>query len=86
MGTAGIGLLTGGAADGSGLLDMLQSTTAKVGDVTGSVQTAFGAIAGIVHFVVEHRTLFLFAGGAFLVVKAAGYVLDAWIKVRQAFF
>lgn len=52
----------------------------------GSVQTALGYVGSTVAFVVEHRTLFLIAGGVFLVAKALSYVLDAWIKVRAAFF
>ena len=83
LGVSAIGL---GGANGSGLLDTVQSTASKANDVFGSVQTAVGFIGGAIGFVVEHRTLFLIAGGAFLVVKALGYGLDAWIKVRAAFF
>lgn len=86
LGGLGAGAIGLGGADGSGLLDNVQVTVGKANDVFGGVQTAFSYVAWAVGFLVEHRTLLLIAGGAFLVFKAVGYALDAWIKVRQAFF
>lgn len=84
--SAGIGSLGLGGAAGTGLMDNVQGGVAKANDVFGQVQSAFGLVAGVVGFVVEHRTLFLVAGGLFLVWKGVSAILSAWIKVRTAFF
>lgn len=86
LGTFGAGLLGLGGADGAGLLDNVQGTFVRINDTADKVQTGLGYVASIVAFLVEHKTLVFIGLGLFLVVKAAGYVLDAWIKVRTAFF
>lgn len=86
LGGLGMGAVGLGGANGSGLLDSVQSTASQASDVFGSVQTVFGYAGTAVAFVVEHRTWFLIGLGLFLLIKAAGYVLDAWVKVRAAFF
>lgn len=86
LGTFGAGLLGLGGADGAGLLDNVQGTFVRINDTAEKVQTGLGYVASIVAFLVEHKTLVFIGLGLFLVVKAAGYVLDAWIKVRTAFF
>jgi muramidase (phage lysozyme) len=83
---AGTGLLGLGGASGAGLMDQVQGGVAKANDVFGQVQTAFGVLAGIIGFVVEHKTWFLVGLGLFLVWKGVSAILSAWIKVRQAFF
>lgn len=83
LGVSAIGV---GGADGSGLLDNLQATAGRANDVLGSAQTVIGAVTGIVAFVIEHRAWFLVGLGLFLLFKALGWALDAWIKVRRAFF
>lgn len=82
----GLGTLGVGGASGTGLLDNVQATVGKVNDVAGSVQTGIGYATTIIAFLVEHKTIVFVGLGLFLVVKAAGYVLDAWIKIRAAFF
>lgn len=86
LGTFGAGLLGLGGADGAGLLDNVQGTFVRINDAADNVQTGLGYVTSIVSFLVEHKTLVFIGLGLFLVVKAAGYVLDAWIKVRTAFF
>jgi muramidase (phage lysozyme)/peptidoglycan hydrolase-like protein with peptidoglycan-binding domain len=86
LGTFGAGLLGLGGADGAGLLDNVQGTFVRINDTADKVQTGLGYVTSIVAFLVEHKTLVFIGLGLFLVVKAAGYVLDAWIKVRTAFF
>ncbi|MGE7153175.1 hypothetical protein ACQKJ1_05480 [Methylorubrum rhodesianum] len=86
LGTFGAGLLGLGGADGAGLLDNVQGTFVRINDTAEKVQTGFGYVTSIVAFLVEHKTLVFIGLGLFLIVKAAGYVLDAWIKVRTAFF
>ncbi|BAU92467.1 putative transmembrane protein [Methylorubrum populi] len=86
LGTFGAGLLGLGGADGAGLLDNVQGTFVRINDTADKVQTGLGYVTLIVGFLVEHKTLVFIGLGLFLVVKAAGYVLDAWIKVRTAFF
>lgn len=86
LGTFGAGLLGLGGADGAGLLDNVQGTFVRINDTAEKVQTGLGYVTSIVAFLVEHKTLVFIGLGLFLVVKAAGYVLDAWIKVRTAFF
>jgi muramidase (phage lysozyme) len=86
LGTFGAGLLGLGGADGAGLLDNVQGTFVRINDTADKVQTGLGYVTSIVGFLVEHKTLVFVALGLFLVVKAAGYVLDGWIKVRTAFF
>jgi muramidase (phage lysozyme) len=83
---AGTGLLGLGGASGAGLMDQVQGGVSKANDVFGQVQTAFGFVAGVVGFVVEHKTWFLVGAGLFLVWKGVSALLTAWIKVRQAFF
>ncbi|MGX5775467.1 hypothetical protein [Methylorubrum zatmanii] len=84
--TLGAGALGIGGADSTGLLDQLQSGAARVNDVAGSVQTAIGVVGSIVVFVGEHKGILLVLLGLYLLFKAGGKALDAWIKVRQAFF
>lgn len=86
LGTFGAGLLGLGGADGAGLLDNVQGTFVRINDTADKVQTGLGYATSIVAFLVEHKTLVFVGLGLFLVVKAAGYVLDGWIKVRTAFF
>ena len=86
LGTFGAGLLGLGGADGAGLLDNVQGTFVRINDTADKVQTGLGYVTSIVSFLVEHKTLVFIGLGAFLIIKAAGYVLDAWIKVRTAFF
>lgn len=86
LGTFGAGLLGLGGADGAGLLDNVQGTFVRINDTADKVQTGLGYATSIVAFLVEHKTLVFVLLGLFLVVKAAGYVLDGWIKVRTAFF
>lgn len=86
LATVGTGLLGLGGASGSGLMDGVQGSVSKANDVLGQVQTAFGAAAGALAFVVEHKTWFLVGAGAFLLWKGVSAILGAWIKVRQAFF
>lgn len=86
LGTFGAGLLGLGGADGAGLLDNVQGTFVRINDTAEKVQTGLGYVTSIVAFLVEHKTIVFVGLGLFLVVKAAGYVLDAWIKVRTAFF
>lgn len=86
LGTFGAGLLGLGGADGAGLLDNVQGTFVRINDTADKVQTGLGYVTSIVGFLVEHKTLVFVGLGLFLVVKAAGYVLDGWIKVRTAFF
>ncbi|MER2249491.1 peptidoglycan-binding protein [Methylorubrum podarium] len=86
LGTFGAGLLGLGGADGAGLLDNVQGTFVRINDTADKVQTGLGYVTSIVGFLVEHKMLVFIALGLFLVVKAAGYVLDGWIKVRTAFF
>ena len=86
LGSVGLGAIGLGGADGSGLLDNLQATAGKANDVLGTAQTAIGTVSGIVAFVVEHRAWFFVGLGLFLLLKAVGWGLDAWIKVRRAFF
>ncbi|QDI79215.1 hypothetical protein E8E01_01625 [Methylorubrum populi] len=82
----GLGTLGLGGADGAGLLDNVQGTFVRINDTADKVQTGLGYVTSIVAFLVEHKTLVFVALGLFLVMKAAGYALDAWIKVRAAFF
>lgn len=86
LGTFGAGLLGLGGADGAGLLDNVQGTFVRINDTADKVQTGLGYATSIIAFLVEHKTLVFVGLGLFLVVKAAGYVLDGWIKVRTAFF
>lgn len=86
LGTFGAGLLGLGGADGAGLFDNVQGTFVRINDTADKVQTGLGYVASIGSFLVEHKTLVFIGLGAFLIIKAAGYVLDAWIKVRTAFF
>lgn len=86
LGTFGARLLGLGGADGAGLLDNVQGTFVRINDTADKVQTGLGYVTSIVAFLVEHKTLVFIGLGLFLIVKAAGYVLDAWIKVRTAFF
>lgn len=86
LGTFGAGLLGLGGADGAGLLDNVQGTVVRINDTASQVQTGLGYVASTFAFLVEHKTLVFVALGLFLVMKAAGYVLDALIKVRTAFF
>ena len=86
LGTFGAGLLGLGGADGAGLLDNVQGTFVRINDTADKVQTGLGYVTSIVAFLIEHKTLVFIGLGLFLVIKAAGYVLDAWIKVRTAFF
>lgn len=86
LASIGAGALGLGGASGTGLLDTVNTAAGKVNDVAGGVQTAFGFIASGVGFVVEHKTLFFVGLGLVLLFKAVSYALDAWIKVRQAFF
>ena len=67
-------------------MDQVQGGVAKANDVFGQVQTAFGLVAGVVGFVVEHKTWFFVGLGLFLLWKGVSAILTAWIKVRQAFF
>jgi lysozyme len=83
---AGTGLLGLGGASGAGLMDQVQGGVAKANDVFGQVQTVFGLVAGVVGFVVEHKTWFFVGLGLFLLWKGVSAILTAWIKVRQAFF
>ncbi|WP_246690208.1 hypothetical protein [Methylorubrum populi] len=64
----------------------MQGTFVRINDTADKVQTGLGYVTSIVAFLVEHKTLVFVALGLFLVMKAAGYALDAWIKVRAAFF
>lgn len=82
----GLGTLGLGGADGAGLFDSIQGTVVRINDVAGSVQSGLGLVSSVVVFLIEHKTLVLVLVGGFLVIKAAGYALDAWIKVRTAFF
>ena len=84
--TIGAGALGVGGADSTGLLDQIQSGASRVNDVAGSLQGAIGIVAGVVGFVAEHKGILLVLGGAYLLFWAGGKALDAWIKVRQAFF
>ncbi|MFY9292814.1 MAG: hypothetical protein WAP03_19285 [Methylorubrum rhodinum] len=84
--TLGAGAAGFGGADSTGLLDTIKSSADRVNDVAGSAQSAIGFVAGAVGFVVEHKGILLVAGGLYLVFWAGGKALDAWIKVRQAFF
>lgn len=84
--SAGLGSLGLGGASGAGLMDNVQTAVAKGNDVFGQVQSAFGLLASVVAFVVEHKTWFLVAVGLFLVWKGVSAILNAWIKVRSAFF
>lgn len=84
--SAGLGSLGLGGAAGTGLMDNVQGGVAKANDVFGQVQSAFALVSGVVAFVVDHKTLFLVGIGAVLVWKGVSALLDAWIKVRQAFF
>ncbi|MBA9068014.1 muramidase (phage lysozyme) [Methylobacterium sp. RAS18] len=84
--TLGASTLGIGVGDSTGLFDQLQSGAARVNDVAGSVQSVFGLAAGVVGFVVDHRGILLVLLGLYLLFWAGGKVLDAWIKVRQAFF
>ena len=72
--------------DTLGMLDNVQGTFVRINDTADKVQTGLGYVTSIVGFLVEHKTLVFVGLGLFLVVKAAGYVLDGWIKVRTAFF
>lgn len=85
----GLGLVLGGSAEGAkqtGWLDNVQGAAAQANDVFGQVQTAMGYVTGAVAFVVEHRVLIMIALGLVLVIKGCSFILDGWIKVRQAFF
>ncbi|UGB26340.1 hypothetical protein LPC10_01625 [Methylorubrum sp. B1-46] len=82
----GLGTLGLGGADGAGLLDNVQGTFVRINDTAEKVQTGLGYVTSIVAFLIEHKTIVFIGLGAFLIIKAAGYVLDAWIKVRTAFF
>jgi len=82
----GLGTLGLGGADGAGLLDNVQGTFVRINDTADKVQTGLGYVTSIIAFLVEHKTLVFVILGLFLVMKAAGYALDAWIKVRTAFF
>lgn len=84
--TIGASTLGIGVGDSTGLFDQLQSGAARVNDVAGSVQSVFGLVASVVGFVVDHRGILLVLLGLYLLFWAGGKVLDAWIKVRQAFF
>lgn len=84
--SAGLGSLGLGGAAGSGLMDNVQGGVARANDVFGQVQSAFGLVSGVVGFLVEHKTLLLIGVGAFFVWKGVSALLDAWIKVRSAFF
>jgi len=84
--SAGLGSLGLGGAAGTGLMDNVQGGVARANDVFGQVQSAFALVSGVVSFVVEHKTLFLVGIGAVLVWKGVSALLDAWIKVRRAFF
>lgn len=86
LGTFGAGLLGLGGADGAGLLDGVQGTFVRINDTAEKVQTGLGYATSIIAFLIEHKTLVFVALGIVLVLKAAGYALDAWIKVRAAFF
>ncbi|WP_449411118.1 peptidoglycan-binding protein [Methylobacterium komagatae] len=86
LGSLGIGAIGLGGANGTGLIDNLQSTASKANDVFGTVQTVFGFVGSGIGFVVEHRTMFLIGLGLVLIWKALSVALDAWIKVRRAFF
>ncbi|MGW5961022.1 hypothetical protein [Methylorubrum thiocyanatum] len=82
----GLGTLGLGGADGAGLLDSVQGTFVRINDTAEKVQTGLGYATSIIAFLIEHKTLVFVALGIVLVLKAAGYALDAWIKVRAAFF
>lgn len=84
--TIGAGALGVGGADSTGLLDQIQSGASRVNDVAGSLQGAIGFVASVVGFVAEHKGILLVLGGAYLLFWAGSKALDAWIKVRQAFF
>lgn len=86
LGTFGAGLLGLGGADGAGLLDGVQGTFVRINDTAEKVQTGLGYATSFIAFLIEHKTLVFVALGIVLVLKAAGYALDAWIKVRAAFF
>lgn len=86
LATIGAGAIGAGTADGTGLLDNVQSAAGRVNDVASSVQGAFAVVGGAIGFVVEHRTLFLILGGVAVLIYALNIALSAWIKVRQAFF
>lgn len=82
----GLGSISVGSVDGSGLLDKVNDTTGKANDVLGSVQGAIGTVTGVLGFVAEHKSWFLIGLGLYVVYRAAMIGLDAWIKVRKAFF
>ena len=82
----GLGSIGVGGVDGSGLLDNINSATTKANDTLGSVQTAIGTVSGLVAFVVDHKSWFLVGLGLYVVFRAVSIGLDAWIKVRKAFF